>query len=74
MFKQELKACFIRWYAGLVKDQLRDGVQLENIKPDLRISVLKHLHANWLIEAISYISSDVVIEGFVKARIKDSVY
>ena len=73
VFKQELKACFIRWYAGLVKDQLRDGVQLENIKPDLRISVLKPLHANWLIQAISYISSDVIIEGFVKAGIKDSV-
>ncbi|CAI8035401.1 hypothetical protein GBAR_LOCUS19872 [Geodia barretti] len=26
VFKQER---FIRWYAGLVKDQLRDGVQLE---------------------------------------------
>ena len=68
VFKQELKECFIRWYAGLVKDQLRDGVQLENIKPDLRISVLKPLHANWLIEAISHISTDVIIEGFVKSR------
>ena len=46
VFKQELKACFIRWCAGPVKDQLRDGVQLENIKPDIRISVLKPLHAN----------------------------
>ena len=48
-------------------------MQLENIKPDLRISVLKPLLANWLIEASSHISSDVIIEGFVKAGIKDSV-
>ena len=73
VFKQELKECFIKRYAGLVKDQLGDGVELENIKPDLRISVLKPLHAHWLIEAISNISSDVVVEGFVKSGIKDSI-
>ena len=68
VFKQELKACFIRWYADLVKKQLEDGVQLENIKPDLHI-----LHARWLIEAVSHLSSDVIIEGFVKAGIMDSI-
>ena len=73
VFKQELKACFIRWYADLVKKQLGDRVELENIKPDLRISVLKPLHARWLIEAVSNISSDVIIEGFVKAGIMDSI-
>ena len=73
MFKQELKACFIRWYADLVKKQLGYGVELENIKPDLRISVLKPLHARWLIEAVSNLSSDVIIEGYVKAGIMDSI-
>ena len=66
VFKQELKACFIKWYAGVVTDQLGDGVEFENIKPDLRISVLDPLNAHWLIEAISNISSDVVVQGFVK--------
>ena len=47
-------------YAGLVKDQLRDGMQLENIKPDLRISVLKPLPANWLIEAVEDVYSQVI--------------
>ena len=73
VFKQELKACFIRWYAELVKKQLSAGVELGNIKPDLRISVLKPLHARWLIEAASHLSSDVLIEGFIKAGIKDSI-
>ena len=55
VFKQELKSCFIKWYAELVKEQLRDGVELEKIKPDLRSSILKPLHAHWLIEAFSKI-------------------
>ena len=73
VFKQELKACFIRWYADLVKKQLEGGIEVVYIKSDLCISVHKPLHATWLIEAISYISSDVIIEGFAKADIMDSV-
>jgi hypothetical protein len=73
VFKQELKACFIKWYAGLVKEQLSDGVELRNIKPDLRTSILKPLQAHWLIEAISKIPSDVVVDGFSKSGIKESI-
>ena len=73
VFKQELKACFIRWYADFVKKQLGEGVEPQNIKPDLHISVLKPLHARWLIEAVSNISRDVIIEGFVKAGIIPSL-
>ena len=72
VFKQELKACFIKWYAGLVKEQLRDGVELENTKADLRTSILRPLQAHWLIEAISKIISDMVVEGFVKSGINIS--
>ena len=72
-FKQELKSCFIKWYAGLVKEQLRDGVELNDIKPDLYTCMYIHLEGLHLIEAISKIPSDVIVEGFVKAGIKDSI-
>ena len=55
------------------KKQLGDGIELEHIKPDLGISVLKQLHARWLIEAVSNLSSNVIIEGFIKAGIMDSI-
>ena len=53
VLRLELKASFAQSYAGLVKEQLRDGVELENSKPDLSVSILKPLHAHWLIEAFS---------------------
>ena len=33
MFKLELKACFTKWYAGLVKEQLEHGVQSSKLHP-----------------------------------------
>ena len=72
VLKQELKACFIKWYAGLVKDQLGDGIEINDIKADLRISLLIPLHVHWLTEAISNISSALVVEGLIKSGIKDS--
>ena len=73
MFKLELKACFTKWYAGLVKEQLEHGVELGAIKPDLRISILKPLHARWLMEAIAKVRSDVIVNGFEKSGIKESI-
>lgn len=26
LFKQELKVCYIKWYAGLIKKEFQDGV------------------------------------------------
>ena len=68
VFKQELKARFIKWYAGLVTEQLDDGVELGAIKPDLRISALKPFRAHWLMEATFKIPSDVIVDGVEKGR------
>ena len=43
------------------------------IKPDLRISILKPLHARWLMEAIAKVRSDVIVNGFEKSGIKESI-
>ena len=50
-FKQELRECFTRWYATLVKNDIEKGRKLSTIQPDLRTSNLKPIHARWLIEA-----------------------
>ena len=71
VFKQELKSCFILmvW----IKEQLKNGVDINEIKPDLHISVLKPIHANWLMESVSKMSSDVIVSGFEKSGIKESI-
>ena len=70
VFKKELKACFTKWYADVVKGELEKRVELGLIKPDIRISILKPLHARWLMEVIAKVPAT----GFEKAGIKDSIF
>ena len=74
VFKKELKGCFTKWYAGIVKQELDKGVELSTIKPDLRISTLKPIHAKWLMQVLlNAIPTDAIVSGFEKSGIKESI-
>ena len=49
-YKKELKQCFIDWYASKVKKALDKG---EQVKINLQTSIIKELHAHWMIKAHS---------------------
>lgn len=55
-FKSLMKQEFSRWYANEVQEAMRQGVSVSDIKIDLRASLMKPLHANWLISTISTLS------------------
>ena len=67
-FKAEMKSSFSRWYADEVKQALDQGVSLDNLKVDLRASLIKPLHANWLMLPMSTLQHklDAVCRGFEK--------
>ena len=60
--KDHLKRLFQMWYAHQVENQ-NPGKSISPI--DLRLSIIKPIHAQWLIEAYVYIKSrpDIVING-----------
>ena len=66
-FKAEMKSNFSRWYADEVKQALDQGVSLDN----LRASLIKPLHANWLMLAMTTLQHkrDDVCRGFEKSGI-----
>ena len=72
-FKAAMKSSFSRWYADEVRQALDQGVSLDNLKVDLRASLIKPLHANWLMLAMSTLHDkpDVVCRGFEKSGIID---
>ena len=47
--KQRMKKEFVTYYSSAIKQQLDSGKQLEDIEVDFRLSVLKPLHAKWLV-------------------------
>ena len=75
VFKRVLRECFTRWYATIVQNDLDKGKELSTIKPDLRTSILKPIHAQWLIEAHNTLSKekDLIVQGFEKASIKETI-
>ena len=74
-FKRVLRECFTRWYATIVQSDLDKGKELSTIRPDLRTSILKPIHARWLIETHNTLSKekDLIVQGFEKAGIKDTI-
>ena len=54
--------------------QLEAGNQLEDIEVDLRLSVLKPLHAQWLVDVYNYFSTEegreIILKGWKKAGIQ----
>lgn len=64
-----MKTIFSRWYANEVKAGLDRGMEIDDLKVDLRASVVKPLHANWLMIAISTLKNktDSILNGFVQS-------
>lgn len=73
--KDEIKKLFIQWYSQVVdhikstEDQIgeEDGC-FDKFKPGLKLSTLKPIHANWLIEVLSKMSAnhDLLKKGWAK--------
>ena len=55
LFKACMKAHFSRWYSTEVKEALEQGQEIANVKVDLRASIVKPLHGNWLMMAFSFL-------------------
>ncbi len=69
-FKKELRSCFSSWYARKVKEELEAGVNIQEMKIDLRISLLKPIHANWLMDVIFKLKMQ---EGLIKTGFDKAV-
>ena len=72
-FKNHLRRCFAEWCSQQVSLQLPTGTQVDNVKIDTRMSVLKESGVKWLMSLFHYIKSypDIIVNGFVKAGITD---
>jgi hypothetical protein len=74
VFKHLMAEQFSNWYASQVASQLGDEEDnVEMVKVQLQLSVIKPLHAGWLMESISRLSEkhNLVYDAFEKAGIMD---
>ena len=68
---------FSTWFSRKISLGLENGVELDDIKVDNRLSVLKPLHAKWLVELYNHMPTDegkeIVANGWKKAGIFDAI-
>ena len=74
-FKSHLKEIFSLWYAEKVKEQLDRGHAIENVKVDLRTSVIKSIHFQWLIKNMEWLSGqeEAALRGWKDTGILDKL-
>ena len=72
-----MKKKFALWYADQVKSELDKGKNIEEIDISMKLSILKPLHAKWLIDLYNYMTSPdgqaVSLEGWKVAGITEAV-
>lgn len=74
-YKKQLKNCFSNWYVSKIQQSLSSGTDVADISVDLRTSVLKPVHARWLIKTHADLAqqSTVITDGFTKSGIQEHV-
>ena len=70
--KDFMKTKFQGWYGEVIRKQLEDQVEVE---VDMRLSVMKPLVGNWIIDMYHYFQSkpNIIINGFHAAGIVDTL-
>ena len=55
--KKFMKDQFTSWFSAQIQSQLDSGMVLNDVDVDLRLSVLKPIHATWIVSMYSHLSS-----------------
>mgnify|MGYP007024294226 CR=1 FL=1 len=65
-----------QWYADRVADQLTRGIIAQNVKVDIRLSVVKPLHAQWIVDLYYHMqkrsSKEMIRKGFKAALVREA--
>ena len=74
--KDFMKGMFSTWFSKQISLWLENSVEVDGIEVDYRLSVLKPLHAKWLVQLYNHMSNDegkeIVANGWKKAGIFDT--
>ena len=65
-FKGHLKEMFSSWYSSKVEEHLNSGETVESVRVDMRASVIKPVHFQWLVKNMAWLSQQegVLIRGW----------
>ena len=72
-----MKKKFTEWYSSSIAKQLDEGKAVEDIDVELKLSILKPLHAEWIKELYDYMTSEegrgIISNGWKAAFITEAI-
>lgn len=72
--KQFIRKSFITYYLDCISKQLEAGKEVEDIEVNLRLTVIKPLHAQWLVDMYNHFSTaigkEMVSKGWKRAKVQ----
>ena len=72
-----MKKKFVDWYARKVISGMDNNVPIDEINVELKLSIMKPLHASWIISLYNHMTSfegrSIVISGWRRSGIYDAV-
>ena len=75
--KMFCKNKFTTWYSAEIQKQVDDSISFEDTNVDLKLSILKPIHANWLVEMYNFFSTSegkgYILKDWEKAGITSVV-
>ena len=75
--KRYLKSRFHGWNSSQVKQQLDDGVNIEDVQVTLQLTKLKPIHAAWVVDLFNHMTTDkgkeIIESGWRAAGILDAL-
>ena len=72
--KHFMRKRFVTWYAEKIKKQMDAGVLAESIDVNLKLTSLKALHANWLIELNNVLTTGDGRETVLRLQLQGAIY
>ena len=71
--KKFIRTKFTKYYSNAVKQQLDDGKQVDDIDVDFRLTTIKPLHAQWLLDMYNHFTTskgmEIILKGWGKSGI-----
>ena len=72
-----MKKCFTEWYSCCIVQELDSGKGVDNIDIQLKMLVLKPLHANWINDLYNYLTAskgkEIIANGWKAAYITEAI-
>jgi hypothetical protein len=62
--KRKIKSSCINWYSDELSKGMKLGKAASDVKIDMKLSIIKPIHASWIVAALQQVTKETLIMGW----------